>query len=284
MQNKDFSVDLSMDANQEEYFNLFGRRKQAKSEGLSGKELRERTRELRKEDKGKSFKEKREEGKERKENYNEALVEGNVKQGKLSKIGNAVKKVGAAPVRGAMLTLVRLNVFALASKLSKVKELKDKNPQVKDAYYRIAAAWIKAGGKKDEIFSKAEKGKNLKPIAGKLSKKKSFDGTYSVTGVEEAAAATATATPILTPILATLGSIAGVIGGITELLPNKEDADMISNETANIQQEQPIQEAKDVVKDADEKAAKNKKTMIIVGVGLAAAVGLYFVFKSKKKK
>jgi hypothetical protein len=272
-----------MDSTQEEYFNLFGRRKQARSEGLSGKELRERTKELRKEDKGKSFSEKRDEAKERKENYNEALAEGTASKGFLGKAGQAVKKVGLAPVRGAFLVLVKLNVFALASKLALIEEKKESNAQVKKAYYRIAALWIKNGGKKNEIFRVAQSAKSKKPIAGKVPKSKGFDGTYSVTGVEEAAAATATATPILVPILGAITAVAGVIGGLAT--SGEGDQQFLQDEAANIQTTMTDSEAQKIVKDDDEEQKKkNKKTMIVLGVGLAAAVGLYFVFKSKKKK
>lgn len=76
-------------------------------------------------------------------------------------------KILLAPVRGAFLSLVGLNVRGIAKKLS-VAIAKD--PSTTKAF------WEKLGGKYDRLKSRVEKSKNKRPLAGESRKNKTLKG------------------------------------------------------------------------------------------------------------
>lgn len=72
-----------------------------------------------------------------------------------------------APVRGAFLSLIRLNVRGLAKKMS-VAIAKDSSTS--------KAFWEKLGGKFDLLKKAVDKGKNKRPLAGESKKNKALKG------------------------------------------------------------------------------------------------------------
>lgn len=112
------------------------------------------------------------------------------------------KKILLAPVRGAFLSLIGLNVRGLAKKLSVA---------IKKDEATTKAFWEKLGGKFDRLKSRVEKSKDKKPLFGQSKKNKALkgiDGRYysdsedsyiGAAGVDDAAILTflAAATPAL---------------------------------------------------------------------------------------
>jgi len=84
--------------------------------------------------------------------------------------GGTGKKILLAPVRGAFLSLIRLNVRGLAKKLS-VAIAKDAST--------TKAFWEKLGGKYDILKKAVDKGKNKRPLAGESRRNKELKGFYS---------------------------------------------------------------------------------------------------------
>lgn len=81
--------------------------------------------------------------------------------------GGRGKKILLAPVRGAFLSLIRLNVRGLAKKMS-VAIAKDDST--------TKAFWEKLGGKYNLLKKAVDKGKNKRPLAGESKKNKALKG------------------------------------------------------------------------------------------------------------
>lgn len=86
--------------------------------------------------------------------------------------------------RSAFLTVCKLNVFRLAYNLDRIRN--------KDAklWKRVKVKWYNIGGDIDKLESAISKGKSKKGIFGKrinASGDFSYDGSYSVAGVDDAA-------------------------------------------------------------------------------------------------
>jgi len=77
------------------------------------------------------------------------------------------KKILLAPVRGAFIALLNLNVRGLAKKLSIALQ---KDPS------RTKAMWEKLGGKFDKLEKAINKGKSKKPLAGESKNNKALKG------------------------------------------------------------------------------------------------------------
>ena len=111
----------------------------------------------------------------------------------------AGKKILLAPVRGAFLSIVKLNGRGLAHKLSLALA---KDPETTKAF------WEKLGGKFETLKKDIDKGKNKRPLFGESKKTKGIKGRYfdntedsyiGAAGVDDAAivAFIAAATPAL---------------------------------------------------------------------------------------
>ena len=81
--------------------------------------------------------------------------------------GGTGKKILLAPVRGAFLSLIRLNVRGLAKKMS-IAIAKDSSTS--------KAFWEKLGGKFDLLKKAVDKGKNKRPLAGESRRNKGLNG------------------------------------------------------------------------------------------------------------
>ncbi len=99
---------------------------------------------------------------------------------KAKKVFQVFKKFSPAMViaRNAFLSLVALNVFSLANRLKKTKDLSGSNSKVKDAWNKILDKYYRFGGSKDVFIQRIEAGAKRKPRLVKLQRngKSSFDG------------------------------------------------------------------------------------------------------------
>ncbi len=88
--------------------------------------------------------------------------------------------VAAAGVRGSFLALVNGNVFSIATRLKKTKDLAPKDAQVNQAWKNILSKYYNFGGNKNKLISAIETGAKKKPKLVKLQRKGkiSFDGIY----------------------------------------------------------------------------------------------------------
>lgn len=80
------------------------------------------------------------------------------------------KKIALAPARGAFLSLIRLNVRGLATKLQQ---------SIAKGSDKTKGFWTKVGGDFDKLKSAVDKGAKKKPLLG-IKKKKGINGATSV--------------------------------------------------------------------------------------------------------
>jgi len=202
------------------------------------------------------------------------------KRNKDGKKGGGAKKILLAPVRGAFLSLVGLNVRGLASKMSE-SIAKDKNT--------VQKFWEKLGGKFSAFEKRVNKSKNKKALFGKKKNKgvngyEEFidqDSYLSVAGVDDAAIATfiATATPALVAA-SKLFKALGVKAG---------DGDVVSDDEAASGDKLPEGfKAGDDENEGKGSGGKNENTTgfkpspLLIGGGIAALAAIYFIMKKKK--
>lgn len=188
-----------------------GKRKLCKSKGLKGKEFRDCVREQRQEDKSLSKSERKEKRKSRKEVYRKALVEGKVEKGKGGrKAIHAINKFNPATLalRGAMLSVINLNIVDIAHAMSLIKDEKGTH------WAEIQMKWWMWGGDKKHLDRAVDKGKNKKPLFKKivekrLKKKHGFDGYSNAAGK-----GANTAGNIVAVSAALMGTAAGILASL----------------------------------------------------------------------
>ena len=226
------------------------------NEAINGREERQARREARRERR----EERREDRQERRQERREERKAG----------GGAVKKVALAPVRGAFLGLVALNVRGLASKINTLVSKGDKD--IKDF-------WLKLGGKYDKLIDAVNSGKGKKALFGKG---KGVSGANQVEYMPNVGAVTlATAT-------AAIGLAAPALLAISKLFKQKGipegEGDVITNdEAANTkaiaEDGQPFQASDD----ENAGSLSFKPSPMLIGGAVAAAAAIYFLTKKKKR-
>lgn len=166
---------------------------------------------------------------------------------------STVKKIALSPGRNAFLGLVSLNVFGLASKLSKALE---KNPGA------LKTQWEKKlGGNFDKLKKAISKGAGKKQLFEPLA-------LEPVT-----ATAAATAAPVLVSILAFLKKNLPEIAADAEQIYNT-----IKKSTGGTLPEDPANEAHADKYDKSEIMFSNIPTPVLIG---GAALIAYLIFKKK---
>jgi hypothetical protein len=291
-----------------------GRRNECKARGLKvgTKAFRDCTKGLRAEDKVAGKVGKKERRKTRKANLNEAIAEGKVKKNVLGKAFSLAKKANPLflAMRGSALSLIRLNLWGMATKMAKLRDLSPTNKQAKSAWVKILAHWIKFGGNKESLVSGIDAGKGKKQLLTrkkkqventykKKSKKSKFDGQYgeffdgefkkefsSLNAIDEefsniepvttSALITAAGT-VLTTIISILGKNKNLVG---EMPLSETDKDMLSE---NPPQSDADLSAQDILDAEEENKKKNKKGIAIIVVGAIIIIGAILYLTKKKK-
>lgn len=229
------------------------------NEAINGREERQARREARRERR----EERREDRQERREERREERKAG----------GGAVKKVALAPVRGAFLGLVALNVRGLASKINTLVSKNDKD--IKDF-------WLKLGGKYDKLLDAVNSGKSKKALFGKG---KGVTGANEVVYDERYISAVTLAT-----VTAAIAAGAPALLAISNLFKKKGipegEGDVITNEeaskTAPISADgKPFQASDDENK--EESNIDFKPSPLLIGGAIAAAAAIYFITSKKKR-
>lgn len=190
------------------------------------------------------------------------------------------KKIFLAPVRGAFLSLVGLNVRGLATKMAE-SIVKDKAT--------VQKFWERLGGKFTAFEKRVEKSKNKKALFGKKKKRgvngyEEFiekDSYLSVAGVDDAAIAAFIATA--TPVLVAASKLFKKLG------VGKGDGDVVTDDEADSGDKLPPDfvagdketEGKDKG-GSDSTGMSFKPSPLLIGGGIAAIAALYFIMKKKK--
>jgi hypothetical protein len=130
-----------------------------------------------------------------------------------AKVGQGIKTVGLAPVRGAYSALILVNFWGKATQLNDIrKKAEAGDPNAKKLWDKVTTLWLKLGGNRTTFKKEIEQGAKAKPKIIKI-KKKSFDGQdemfigqeyLNVAGIDDAALI-ASATSIITAIAAIVG-------------------------------------------------------------------------------
>jgi hypothetical protein len=228
------------------------------TEAISGRAERQARREARRERR----QERREDRQERRQERREERKAG----------GGAVKKVALAPVRGAFLGLVALNVRGLATKINALISKGDKD--IKDF-------WLKLGGKYDKLVDAVNSGKSKKALFGKgkgvsgANKVVYNEGIGAVT-LATATAAIAAAAPALLAISA-LFKKKGIPEGEGDVITNEE----ASKTTPIAADGKPFAASDDENKEEDK--IDFKASPLLIGGAIAAAAALYFLTSKKKR-
>jgi hypothetical protein len=191
--------------------------------------------------------------------------------------GGRGKKILLAPVRGAFLSLVGLNVRGLATKLAESIQ-KDNNT--------VQKFWERVGGKFEKLQKRVDKSKNKKALFGKKKGKgvngyEEFidkDSYLSVAGVDDAAVAAFIASAA--PVLVAASKLFKKLG------VNKGEGDVVKEDEAASGEKLPA----DFQADDDENEGKGssgdtvgfKPSPLLIGGGIAALAAIYFITKKKK--
>lgn len=226
------------------------------TEAITGRAERQARREARRERR----QERREERQERRQERREERKAG----------GGAIKKVTLAPVRGAFLGLVALNVRGLATKINTLLSKGDKD---------IKEFWLKLGGKYDKLIDAVNSGKGKKALFGKG---KGVNGANNVEYYEEGIGAVTLATAT-----AAIAAAAPALLAISKLFKKKGipegEGDVITNEEA--EKTTPIAADGQPFKaddDENESAFSFKPSPMLIGGAIAAAGLIYFLTKKKR--
>jgi hypothetical protein len=190
--------------------------------------------------------------------------------------GGRGKKILLAPVRGAFLSLVGLNVRGLATKMGE-SIAKDKNT--------VKAFWERLGGKFTAFEKRVDKSKGKKALFGKKRGVNGYeefiekDSYLSVAGVDDAAIAAfiAAAAPVLvaaSKLFKKLGVKAG-------------DGDVVTGDEAESGEKLPEgftagDSENDGGADTGGDTVGFKPSPLLIGGGIAAIAALYFIMKKKK--
>lgn len=226
------------------------------NEAISGREERQARREARRERR----QERREERQERRQERREERKAG----------GGAVKKVALAPVRGAFLGLVALNVRGLATKINALASKGDKD---------IKEFWLKLGGRYDKLIDAVNTGKGKKALFGKG---KGVSGANAVEYSEGIGAVTlATAT-------AAIAAAAPALLAISKLFKKKGipegEGDVITSDEA--ENTKALGEEGQFKASDDENetggAFSFKPSPLVIGGAVAAIAAIYLLTKKKK--
>jgi hypothetical protein len=208
----------------------------------------------------------------------------------IKKAGKDIKKVGQkavqkfktlnlAPMRGAYLGLVAINMFGLASQAQKIKDEADKgNKDAIKKWKRGTDTWYKMGGNRTKFTDAIKKGSKKKAL---LKARKNADGTWeNVAGADDAALIIAAASAV--------AAICKAFGGkpkeMTEGDQKPIDEAAAKNEAALQAGIQAEAEANIPESERDSGiGGMSNKTWYIVG---ASAVGLavlgFFLLRKKK--
>lgn len=181
-----------------------------------------------------------------------------------------VKKVTLAPVRGAFLGLVALNVRGLATKINTLISKGDKD--IKDF-------WLKLGGKYDKLIDAVNSGKGKKALFGKGKGVNGANQTeYDEEGIGAVTLATATAAiAAAAPALLAISKLfnkKGVPEGEGDVITNEEAA-----KTTPIAADGQPFKADD---DENESTFNFKPSPMLIGGAIAAAGLIYFLTKKKR--
>jgi hypothetical protein len=293
----------------DDFSNIGGKRKACRAKGLkpNTKEFKECVGELKQSDKGKSRSEKKSIRKGRKSDFKAALAEGRTVDTKFQKVWNVTKKTNPVLVlmRGSTLLLIRLNVWDMAAKLSKLQELSKTNKDALKAWNNILGGWIMKGGSIKTFQKNVNIGKGKKPLIIRFKKKQKsgFDGQdeiYSnvVDPATDAAAAAATSTPVWIPIVTALGSttVTALVGKLAIPKKDKEEAAKVASESRKsipAISAEPSDEEKRFIQSEIEKNKTSEEDKILgmpkgvaYGLGALLVVGLiwggYKLIKGKK--
>jgi hypothetical protein len=228
------------------------------TEAITGREERQARREARRERR----QERREDRQERRQERREERKAG----------GGAVKKVALAPVRGAFLGLVALNVRGLATKINALVTKGDKD--IKDF-------WLKLGGKYDKLIDAVNKGKGKKALFGKGK---------GVTGANQIVYTNAIGAVDLAAVTAVIATAAPALLAISKLFKKKGipegEGDVITTNEASkttpiAADGQPFTASDDENKEEDK--IDFKASPLLIGGAIAAAAALYFLTSKKKR-
>jgi hypothetical protein len=237
------------------------------TEAITGRAERQARREARRERREERREDRQERRQERRENRQERRQE---RREERKAGGGAVKKVTLAPVRGAFLGLVALNVRGLATKINTLISKGDKD---------IKEFWLKLGGKYDKLVDAVNSGKGKKALFGKGKGVNGANQTeYNEEGIgavtlATAAAAIAAAAPALLAI-SNLFKKKGVPEGEGDVITSQE-----KSTTEPIAADgQPFQASDD----ENASAMSFKPSPMLIGGAIAAAGLIYFLTKKKR--
>jgi hypothetical protein len=188
--------------------------------------------------------------------------------------GGRGKKILLAPVRGAFLSLVGLNVRGLATKMSE-SIAKDKNT--------VQKFWERLGGKFSKFEDRVNKSKSKKALFGKKRGVNGYeefidqDSYLSVAGVDDAAVAAFIATA--TPVLVAASKLFKKLG------VDKGEGDVVNEDEAakGEKLEEGFEPADSENEDGTEKSTTGfTASPLLIGGGIAAIAAIYFIMKKKK--
>ena len=190
--------------------------------------------------------------------------------------GGRGKKILLAPVRGAFLSLVGLNVRGLATKMGE-SIAKDKNT--------VKAFWERLGGKFTAFEKRVDKSKGKKALFGKKRGVNGYeefidkDSYLSVAGVDDAAVAAFIAAAA--PVLVAASKLFKKLG------VKEGEGDVVTGDEAESGEKLPEgfeagDSENDGGADSEGDTVGFKPSPLLIGGGIAAIAALYFIIKKKK--
>lgn len=293
----------------EEFSYAGGRRKECKAKGLkpNSKEFKSCLKDTRDSDKELGKEDRRKIKKERKADYDQAIVEGKVKKSGFGKVVGVLKKTNPLFIlmRSSSLSLIRLNLWGMATKMAILKDKSSKDAKAKKGWIQLMAHWIKFGGDKEKLIKGIEAGKGKKQLLTRKKKKventykkkkrtNNFDGENgeffdnefrqefsNVAGVDDAAILTwiTTGATVLSTMVAILRKNKETVG---EMPISESDANLLDKNPAQTElSEQDIANGAEAV--GEEQAnSKSKKTTIAVVIGSVVLLGIALLLIKQK--
>jgi hypothetical protein len=196
------------------------------------------------------------------------------------------KKIALAPARGAFLSLIRLNVRGLATKLQQ---------SIAKGSDKTKGFWTKVGGDFDKLKDAVNKGAKKKPLLG-IKKKKGVNGVtdpeYYLSLPEEYYLGVEPAT--LTAAAGFLAAASPILLAVSKLfksqnIPEGEEAVISPEEEATTEPLDPTGEGFTVT-DAEGKTTPGilttgfKPSPLVIGGIALGALGLIYILTKKKKR
>jgi hypothetical protein len=196
---------------------------------------------------------------------------------------SAARTIGLAPSRGALLSLIRLNVFGLATDLK--KEM-DANSSKWDTVRN--KKWTKWGGNRTELEKTIKKGAKKKALRIKFWKNNTADGSLDGTWVGTSDYLNAAG-----EVAAFLTAAAGLLVPLLGTINKKLDTDTQEEITKQAELQKEILENEQAVQDLinentteDQRTSQDDMTPYYIAGGSLVLLGLgaYWYISTRKKE